>query len=448
MLVEAHLENGHIKDAYIADTLYRGFEEILIGRPAMDMPYYTQRICGICSSAHAVTAALAVEQALGMTVPKNGKLLRNLILASDFLQNHLRHLYILAMPDYFKGPDLAPFLPHSDGDLRLSPAEDAKMTEHYFKAFEVSRQAHAAFGVFGGKAPHGHGIVAGGVTSEVDADKISRYRGYLMQIVKFLDETVIPDVNLIAERYPEYVDLGQGNGNYFSVGGFTEIDGSNLFPEGTVIQGKKGHFDEKQVTEDVTTAWYKQTGPLYPGKGQTIPDRGQPKGYTWVKAPRYQGLPMEVGPLARAIVSGDKIIGHGAIGRLWARTMEAKKIALAALGWLERLIPGEPTVDTKITQDYGIGVGLQEAMRGGLGHWVAIENGRVKHYQIVTPSAWNFSSRDEEGNRSVGENSLLDLKVSEDLREAGRIIRSYDPCFSCTVHLLEGEQKRTLELFV
>ncbi len=448
ILVEAHVENGQIKDAFLVDTLYRGFEEILIGRPALDMPYYTERICGICSSAHALTAALAVEQALGMSVPHNGILLRNLILAGDFLQNHLRHLYLLALPDYFKGPDVAPFIPHLEGDLRFSPTEDAQFTKHYFKAFEVARQAHAAFGVFGGKAPHGHGIVAGGVTSEVDADKISRYRGYLMEVVHFLDDMVIPDINLVAERYPEYVDLGQGNGNYFSVGGFTGIDGENLFPEGLVIQGSKGHFDEKQVTEDVTTAWYKQTDPLYPGKGQTIPDRGQPKGYTWVKAPRYQGLPMEVGPLARAVVSRDKIIGHGAIGRLWARTMEAKKIALAASAWLQRLIPGERTLETKVEQDSGIGVGLHEAMRGVLGHWIAVENGRVKHYQIVTPSAWNFSSRDKAGTRSVAENSLLDLKVSKDMTEAGRVIRSYDPCFSCTVHLLEAENQRTLELWV
>lgn len=448
MLVEAHVENGQIKDAYLSDTLYRGFEEILIGRPAMDMPYYTERICGICSSAHAFSAALAVESALGMTVPYNGKVLRNLILAGDFLQNHLRHLYLLAMPDYFKGPDIAPFIPHLEGDFRFSQAEDARFTEHYFKAFEVSRDAHAAFGVFGGKAPHGHGIVAGGVTAEVDADKISRYRGYLMDILKFLDDTVIPDINLVAARYPEYIDLGQGSGNYFSVGGFLGVDGGNLFPEGVLLQGKRESFDEKQVTEDVTTAWYKQTGPLYPGKGQTVPDRGQPKGYTWVKAPRYQGLPMEVGPLARSLIAGDKIIGHGAIGRLWARTMETKKIALAATEWLGQLIPGEVTVQTSVAQDTGIGVGLQEAMRGALGHWIAIKNGRVQHYQIVTPSAWNFSSRDERGTRSVAENSLLDLKVSEDLKEAGRVIRSYDPCFSCTVHLMEGDSSHTLELFV
>lgn len=447
-MVEAHLKNGQIKDAFLADTLYRGFEQILEGRPAMDMPYYTERICGICSSAHAHVSALAVEQALGMHVPPNGHLLRNLILAGDFLQNHLRHLYFLAMPDYFRGPDVAPFLPHSKGDIRMSAKEESQLTEHYFKAFEVSRTAHSAFGVFGGKAPHGHGIVAGGVTSEVDADKISRYRGYLKEVIDFLDAIVIPDINLIAERYPDYIDLGHGNGNYVSVGSFQGLDGGNLFPEGTLIQGKKGHFDERKVTEDVTTAWYKPTGPLYPGEGKTIPDRSQPKGYTWVKAPRYQGLSIEVGPLARAIIRGDKVIGHGAVARLWARTMEAKSIALAANEWLYQLIPGEPTVSTKVEQFSGIGIGLYEAMRGALGHWIAIEDGRVKHYQIVTPSAWNFSSRDESGSRSVVEDSLLNLKVTEDLIEAGRVIRSYDPCFSCTVHILEGKNKHTLELWV
>jgi len=138
MLVEAWLENGEIKDAFISDTLYRGFEQILIGRSAMDMPYYTQRICGICSSAHAITAALAVEQALEMHVPPNGLLVRNMILASDFIQNHIRHLYLYTMPDYFRGPDIAPFIPHSESDLRLSSKENTTMTKHYFKALDFS----------------------------------------------------------------------------------------------------------------------------------------------------------------------------------------------------------------------------------------------------------------------------------------------------------------------
>src|SRR5690554_5841976 len=117
MLLEAYLENDIIQEAYIADTLYRGFEQILVGRPAFDMPYYTQRICGICSSAHAITAAYAVEQAMGIQVPPNGHLLRNLIVASDFLQNHLRHFYLLSMPDFFRGPDIPPFVPHLEGDI-------------------------------------------------------------------------------------------------------------------------------------------------------------------------------------------------------------------------------------------------------------------------------------------------------------------------------------------
>lgn len=447
MLVEAWLENGKIKDVFISDTLFRGFEIMMIGRPAMDMPYYTQRICGICSSAHGITEAMAVEQALAMKVPPNGQLLRNLILSGDFIQNHIRQIYTMALPDYFRGPDIPPFLPHLEGDERLSAKETTMLTEHYFKSFEISRLGHAAFGVFGGKAPHGHGIVPGGVTMDINAERINRYRGFLMEILQFLDNFMFPDLALLAERYPDYVELGHGVDNYISVGGFKDLEGNSLFPEGAVIQGRKSPFDEKKVTEDVTTAWYKETGPLYPGEGQTVPDRGQPKGYTWVKAPRYQGQAMEVGPLARAIIDGDKILGKGAIGRLWARAQETKKIALASLEWLKRLVPKEKTLSTTVGQESGIGVGLFEAMRGSLGHWIEIEKGRVKHYQIVTPSAWNFSSRDANGTRSVGETSLLGLTIKyEELKEAGRIIRSYDPCFSCTVHLLEGEHVRTLDI--
>ena len=449
MLLEAWLENGEIKDAFISDTLYRGFEQILIGRSAMDMPYYTQRICGICSSAHAITAALAIEQALGMHVPPNGLLIRNMILASDFIQNHIRHLYLYTLPDYFRGPDIAPFLPHSEFDLRLSKQETIAMTEHYFKAIEISRVAHAAFAVFGGKAPHGHGLVPGGTTMGVDADKVSRYRGYIMEVLSFIDDVLLPDVELIKERYPEYINLGNGNGNYLSVGGFSNPEGSTLFPQGVILQGKQEKFDEQQVTEDVTNAWYKPHGPLHPMEEDTVPDRSQAKGYSWVKSPRYRGQPVEVGPLARAIINKEAVIGRGALARTWARALELKKLAKTTLEWLNRLEPGSITLDTKMGQDSGVGVGLHEAMRGTLGHWVSIKNGRVKHYQIITPSALNFGTRDETGTRSVGESSLLGLKVqTEDLMEAGRIIRSFDPCFSCSVHIMDGQNLYILKIQV
>lgn len=449
MLLEAWLEDGEIKDAFISDTLYRGFEQILLGRSAMDMPYYTQRICGICSSAHAITAALAVEQAMGMFVPPNGLLIRNLILASDYIQNHIRHIYLYTLPDYFRGPDIAPFVPHSDSDLRLSSKENATMTEHYFKALNISRTAHAAFAVFGGKAPHGHGLVPGGASMEVDADKVNRYRGYLLEIIGFIDAILIPDIIMIKERYPEYVDLGKGIGNYMSVGGFSSLEGSKLFPQGVILQGKREGYDEKQVTEDVTSAWYKPHGPLHPMEEDTVPDRSQPKGYTWVKSPRYRGQPVEVGPLARAIINKEEVIGYGALARIWARALETKRIATTTLEWLNRLEPGAETLDTKIGQATGVGIGLHEAMRGSLGHWVSVKNGRVNHYQIVTPSALNFGSRDETGTRSVGESCLLGIKIrTEDLKEAGRIIRSFDPCFSCSVHILNGENLYALKIQV
>lgn len=449
MLIEAYLENDVIQDAYISDTLYRGFEQILVGRPAFDMPYYTQRICGICSSAHAITAATAVEQAMGMHVPPNGHLLRNLIVASDFLQNHLRHFYLLSMPDYFKGPDIAPFLPHLEGDIRLTPEEDKKMTEHYFQAIEVSRDAHAAFGVFGGKAPHGHGIIPGGCTMNVDGDKINRFRGYLVTILEFIDNVMIPDMEFLIERYPEYVHLGKGNGNFLSVGGFTSPDGSSLFQQGVVLQGNHYSFDEQYITEEATTAWYKDQKPAHPWQLKTEPDRQQLNAYTWVKAPRYHGHSVEVGPLARSVIAKEKIIGFGALGRHWSRVQETKKIAEACFQWLERLVPGADTLNTEIEQESGMGIGLVEAMRGTLGHWVKVEKTRVKHYQIITPSTWNFSSRDEKGGRGVGESSIQGMTIKcPELKEAGRVIRSFDPCFSCSVHLIEGENLRSFKIQV
>jgi hydrogenase large subunit len=270
-----------------------------------------------------------------------------------------------------------------------------------------------------------------------------------MSIIGFIDDVLLPDAELLVERYPEYVHLGKGNGNFLSVGGFLSPEGSNLFPHGVYIQDKRQPFNEQLVTEEVTTAWYKQTGPVHPSGEKTEPDRSQPKGYTWVKAPRYQGQAVEVGPLARAVIAKEKIIGYGAIARLWSRAHETKKIAEAAKIWLDRLEPGVETLDTRMEQDSGIGIGLFEAMRGALGHWVQIEKGRVKNYQIITPSSWNFSSRDEAGTRGIGEISIIGLKTqTPELKEAGRIIRSLDPCFSCSVHLIDGERLHSLDIRV
>lgn len=270
-----------------------------------------------------------------------------------------------------------------------------------------------------------------------------------MEVLSFIDNVLIPDVTLIMERYPDYIHLGKGIGNYMSVGGFPSPEGSTLFPQGVILQGKREDFAEKHVTEDVTNAWYKPHGPLHPMEEDTVPDRSQAKGYTWVKSPRYRGQPVEVGPLARAIINKEEVIGDGALARTWARALELKKIAKTTLEWLNRLEPGSETLNRKMGQDSGVGIGLHEAMRGALGHWISVENGRVKHYQIVTPSALNFGARDETGTRSVGETSLLGLKVkSEDLKEAGRVIRSFDPCFSCSVHIIDGEKIHALKIYV
>ncbi len=418
---------------------------MVLGRSALDLPYFTERICGICSSAHALTASLALEQALGIAVPPNGQLLRNLNFAADVLQNHISHFYLLAAPDYFRGPDIAPFLPHQEGEYRLSENEETQFAEHYFHSFDICRYTHAAFTILGGKAPHGHGIVPGGSTADISYERISSYKSYLNKVNDFIENIMIPDIELLFQRYPEMIDEGEGPGNYLSFGGFFSPIEGGIFSQGVVIQGKSEAFDEKLITEEVTTAWYKQHPALYPANENTEPDRSQAKGYSWVKAPRYRGYPMEMGPLARAIIAGDKVPGRGALSRLWARTHEAKKIASLCFQWLEQLNPGAPALSTKISSESGVGVGLHEVMRGSLGHWVAVEDMRITHCQIVTPSAWNFSSRDSSGNRSACESALLNTKYDakdQDFQKIGAVIRSFDPCFSCTVHLIENDNLR------
>lgn len=440
--LDIEITDHQISDARISSTLFRGWELMLNGRDPRDAALFTQRICGICSSAHAVSASLAVQQALQLTPPPNGQLLTNLIFAADIIQNHLRHFYVLAIYDYVKAPATLLLPPAHHTDYRLSAADNALLLQHAHEAVHMAMRAHEMLAVFGAKAPHPQTILPGGVTSPLSAAEINAYRAILQEITHWVERTYAADIHLIAAYYPEYYELGQSYQNYLSYGLFPEpYAAARAFPAGLITEGRTDTFLIDVITEDVTYSWYQNdTNIAPPTAGQTNPAYDKDDAYSWIKAPRYDGRPYEGGPLARAWLSGQYRRGHGVLDRLLARALETEAICHLAAKWLAQLIPGAPTFSPYSIPQSGQGAGLTDAMRGGLGHWLSIENGRISHYQIITPTAWNFSPRDSLLQPGPAEQALRGLPIAdpENPLEAGRVIRSFDPCFSCAVHSVKA----------
>ena len=216
MAIEAVIDDGVVKDAKSAGTLFRGFEIILQGRDPRDANRLTQRICGVCPTAHGTASALCLDDTFGLTdkIPDNGKLIRSLILGSNFLQSHILHFYHLAALDYVDAVsvvgDLSPFVPRYEGDYRVSGEANAELVNHYIKALDIRRKCQEMLSIFGGKMPHNVGIVPGGVTEKLTEDKITNFLWRLNEIRDFVDNAYIPDIVAVAKHYEDYLEIGKG----------------------------------------------------------------------------------------------------------------------------------------------------------------------------------------------------------------------------------------------
>lgn len=215
-------------------------------------------------------------------------------------------------------------------------------------------------------------------------------------------------------------------------------------------------FDQNKITESVKRSWYRGNKIVHPYTGEQIFDLGKKDAYSFVKAPRYESKPMEVGALARMLVAKNPdIIGlvkkgakPGAVARHAARAIETKLMVDACYVWLEELQsamtkPGFKIHDTEHWDppSSGMGCGFHEAPRGALGHWIKIKDKKIENYQAVVPSTWNASPRDEQGIRGQYEESLIGAPVPdpENPINVARIIRSFDPCVACAVHIIDPE---------
>lgn len=440
--IEVDIDGGKVVNARSSGTLFRGFELILKGRDPRDAQHITQRICGVCPTSHAMASARCLDDAFGAEVPPNGRIVRNLIHGANYIMSHVLHFYHLAALDYVLGPDTAPFIPRYEGDYRLPKKVNDLAVEHYIQALTIRRKAQEMLAIFGGKMPHITVIIPGGVTEKVTQEKIDQFRQILQELTEFVDNVYVPDVLAVADVYKDYLEIGRGCKNMLAFGIFPLDDakdptGQNmLIKRGAYTRGKFVSVDPKKITEDVRYSWYKdETSGLNPTEGRTEPQPRKAGAYSWIKAPRYDGLPHEGGPLARMWVNKVKDIldlgekAFSVMGRHAARAIECKMVAHAMFDWLDQLQPGAPTHLPCSVPKEGRGMGLWEAPRGCLGHFIEIKDYRIQNYQVTSATIWNACPRDDLGQRGPIEEALIGTPVHdpENPIEVVRVVRSFDP---------------------
>ncbi len=327
--IEVQVERGKIVNAKSSGMLFRGFEKMLKGKSPLDAIYFTQRICGICSTAHSLASALSLEEALGVMPGFSSRVIREFVHGCEFLQNHIRHFYQYTLPDYVKGPEIHPLYVVSHNDFRLPTKLNNELAQHYVDSLQYSSLAHEMLAVLGGKAPHNHGVFVGGITSDIDASKLLTLKAMLKFIMDFVETVMIPDAYILGQYYPEYYQMGVGHKNLMTYGVYDYPEAKSIYytRPGVYANGVISRLDVAAISEDVKKSWYvsdkEQNKPLDPVIEEDPYKEGA---YTWVKAPRYNGLPMEVEPLARMFISGSYTRGISTMDRTIARALETKKV--------------------------------------------------------------------------------------------------------------------------
>ncbi len=386
--------------------------------------------------------------------------------------------------------------------FRLTPEQNLIALSHYLKALEIQRIAAQMLAIFGGKQPHPQSLVVGGITSVMDILNPARMGEYLVKfqaIAEFVNNAYYADIVMAAEMYKTEPSVMKPMGvkNFMAHKDFMVGRNDYLFSSGIIKNGdlsKIFEIDEDMITEEATHSWYKNDNPLHPYNGETDPNYtgyidgetvgpdgtmiktkliDETKKYSWIKSPRYDGKPMEVGPLASILVgyaSGNKRVEtvvngflektgipaaalFSTLGRTAARMLQTKLIAdnafVAFHNLIENLKVDEETCATyHIDKDIEYrGRGIGDVPRGMLSHWIRIKNGVVANYQAVVPSTWNAGPMDSKGVKGPYEADLIGLKI-EDLTqplEIIRIIHSYDPCIACAVHVMDIKGKTLSE---
>ena len=474
----------------------------------------------------------AVEDAVGVKIPENARIIRNLLHGAQFQHDHIVHFYHLHALDwvdvvsalsadpkktatlsdnvsnapwggsaYFKsvkqrlktfvdsgqlGPFENAYWGHSA--YKLPPEANLMATAHYIEALRLQAKAARMHAIFGGKNPHLQSLVVGGITSVKDLtpDRIAEFLYICKETQDFVENVYVPDLLAVASFYKDWGGIG-GCTNFLAWGDLPQSakEPQSLYmPRGVIMNRNIGGVkmaSQKKVTEDVARSWYEKGDPKHPFKGETKPLKENPKyrpgngKYSWTKAPRYEGESCEVGPLARVLVAFGK--GHkdikpivegvinklgieakhlfSTLGRTAARGIETVAIGRAMQGWVLELVDNLKNGDTKTYQpwtmpDSGMGVGLNDVARGSLGHWIEIENKKIKNYQYVVPSTWNLGPRCEKGKLSPVEEALIGTPIADPKKplEVLRTVHSFDPCIACAIHIIDPDSNEVYKVKV
>lgn len=560
--IEVEVDDGYVTNAWSSCTMWRGIERILQGRDPRDAWYYAQRLCGVCTGIHAHTSVRAVENALGITIPINAVLVRNLIEAVQYIHDHVVHFYHLHALDwvdvvsalqadpeataklaaslsdwpknsttYFAGikqrlekfvgsGQLGPFANGFWGHPAyvLPPEANLMAVAHYLEALDIQRDMTRIHAILGGKNPHMQTFLVGGVALAMDPNGQSVFntqrammiKSMLDQILAFTTQVYIPDVIAIGTFYKDWANYGRGSGNYLVYGDFPLSIGDPstnehllYFTRGYILDGdltQRLPVDQAKVKEYVAHSWYDYSVGddvgLHPWQGETTPNYTGPRPpyeylftgmddkYSWLKSPRYDEHPMEVGPLARMLIDYinpdspahasvkakiDTVlralnVGPEALlstlGRIAARAIETWVLAEKAYDWYDQLVKNMGSGNLQIHNGEkwnpatwpkeAEGVGLSDAPRGALGHWVRIKDGKIANYQCVVPSTWNAGPRD--ANNTIGpyEASLIGTPIADPERpvEVLRTIHSFDPCIACAAHIVDTKGRELLSIRV
>jgi len=533
--IDVEVDGGKVRNSWSSGQMWRGIEVILQGRDPREAWLFTQRICGVCTTVHAIASVRAVENAINLEIPLNAQYIRNLIVSAHALHDHIVHFYHLSALDWVdvtsalkgdpnKTAQLAESLSPWQGNSRrefqkvkdkladfvasgqlgiftngywnhpamhLSPEVNLLAVAHYFQALEYQRKANQVVATLGSKTPNIQNLAVGGVANAINLDNLTtinmdllyRVKDLLMEVQTFVEQVYVPDVIAIGSMYPEWLGYGAGVTNYLAVPDLpTDAAGTQFdLPGGTIMDGKLetvrpitnfgDPYFRDNVSECIARAWYDGDWTRHPWEEETVPkytdfqDDGK---YSWVKAPRFDGHPMQLGPLAQMLVgyasgheaikkevdsalsqasslAGTKLgpqVLHSTLGRHLARALRAKLISGLALKHWDLLAAnigkGDYTTYNKPEFPKGEqrGFGFHEAPRGTLSHWVVIKDGKIANYQAVVPSTWNAGPRDAKGQPGPYEASLLGNPVAdaEHPLEVVRTVHSFDPCLACAVH--------------
>ncbi|WP_456384404.1 nickel-dependent hydrogenase large subunit [Persephonella sp.] len=434
-------EGNRIKDAYIIAPNFRGFEFILENKPVMDALVITPRICGICGHAHLIATTRAIEDiyhraGVGLDVPENALLIRDITLASEIVQNHIRWFYMFVMPDFLK----------LEKNRKLKKFEPIK-GQQWQKAVDFSSKMVKVVAIFGGQWPHTSYSIPGGVVCEPTTFELLEAKAVIDSVIRFAEENVF---GMDMEKYlaindpEEYIEKARNSDlktfiNLCFKHGFDRIgrayhrfltvcEMEYLFSKG-ITKRKRKDFDVGKVKEVDSYSFLTESGIKHGGER-----------YSWAKAVRYEGLPYETSPLSRRINNGDRLFQtllekyrDSYLVRTWARIDEIMKMLFAMKKWIEKIDTKEPfykkpsVEPSKLT---GSGTGMCEAARGSLIHQIEVKKGRITKYNIITPSTWNLGPRCEK-YPSPAEKAIKGL---DSTLKAEMVLRSFDVCSVCTTH--------------